>query len=123
MIHSELFSHNIKINMRKEISLMFYFCSTLTPIRDNGHNGHTPSCHSICWLSELYHYLSLTLDGLQGSLVSLLFCFGNNEVLLSFVPMFLILLELFLFAFVHINNTNCVYHTLTCDTTMASMVH
>lgn len=35
---------------------------------------------SICWLSELYHYLSLTLDGLQGSLVSILFCFGNNEV-------------------------------------------
>ena len=34
----------------------------------------------ICWLSELYHYLSLTLDGLQGCLVSILFCFGNNEV-------------------------------------------
>ena len=28
----------------------------------------------------MYHYLSLTLDGLQGFLVSILFCFGNNEV-------------------------------------------
>ncbi|RWS09834.1 Hormone receptor-like protein, partial [Dinothrombium tinctorium] len=35
---------------------------------------------SVCWLSETYHYASLTLDGLQATLVSILFCFTNNEV-------------------------------------------
>lgn len=35
---------------------------------------------SVCWLSELYHYCSITLDGLQGMLVSILFCFATNEV-------------------------------------------
>uniref|UniRef100_T1KR86 G-protein coupled receptors family 2 profile 2 domain-containing protein n=1 Tax=Tetranychus urticae TaxID=32264 RepID=T1KR86_TETUR len=34
----------------------------------------------VCWLSELYHYASITLDGLQGSIVSILYCFLNNEV-------------------------------------------
>lgn len=36
---------------------------------------------SVCWLSELYHYCSITLDGLQGMLVSILFCFATNEVI------------------------------------------
>ncbi|CAG2168000.1 unnamed protein product [Oppiella nova] len=33
-----------------------------------------------CWFSEVYHYLSLTLDGLQGCAVSIIFCFANNEI-------------------------------------------
>ncbi|XP_074599464.1 calcitonin gene-related peptide type 1 receptor-like [Brevipalpus obovatus] len=35
---------------------------------------------SICWIIELHHYASNTLDGLQGCLVSILYCFLNNEV-------------------------------------------
>ena len=34
-----------------------------------------------CWLSEFYHYFSLTLDGLQGCVVSIIFCFANHEVI------------------------------------------
>ncbi|KAH9405505.1 hypothetical protein TYRP_001357 [Tyrophagus putrescentiae] len=33
-----------------------------------------------CWLSETYHYLSLSLDGLQGLAISIIFCFANSEV-------------------------------------------
>ncbi|KAK2706359.1 calcitonin gene-related peptide type 1 receptor-like isoform X2 [Artemia franciscana] len=33
-----------------------------------------------CELVELYSYLNLLLDGLQGSLVSIIFCYSNNEI-------------------------------------------
>nr|XP_027195574.1 uncharacterized protein LOC113790147 [Dermatophagoides pteronyssinus] len=33
-----------------------------------------------CWLSETYHYLSLSFDGLQGLMVSIIFCFANSEI-------------------------------------------
>ncbi|XP_054157938.1 calcitonin gene-related peptide type 1 receptor-like [Oppia nitens] len=33
-----------------------------------------------CWFSEVYHYLSSTLDGLQGCAVSIIFCFANHEI-------------------------------------------
>ena len=49
---------------------------------------------SVCWLSELYHYCSITLDGLQGMLVSILFCFATNEVSTSLrISLFLLVFQ------------------------------
>ena len=41
-----------------------------------------------CWLSETYHYVSLSLDGLQGLAISIIFCFANSEVCLVLIHIY-----------------------------------
>jgi len=36
----------------------------------------------ICWWQEIYVYLDILLDGLQGAAVALIFCYINGEVCL-----------------------------------------
>ena len=46
-----------------------HFVITIYRPKDNG-----------CEWIESYHYVNALLDGLQGALVAIIFCYGNGEV-------------------------------------------
>ncbi|CAG2116971.1 unnamed protein product, partial [Medioppia subpectinata] len=58
-----------------------YYCShSMAYTISSSSTGLTSSKTLSCWFSEVYHYLTLTLDGLQGCAVSIIFCFANHEI-------------------------------------------